>query len=217
MSSLIDFKYNMIYSCNRRTISIRINDDNSITVRCPTGTSLQTVEKFLCKNQSWIRRKIHANIAIINDFKDVIAMKKILVAGNLYDLKICACNKIEEDVVYIKSISSLKSLYVKMFGRAFMSRFKDLANRNCFNYNEVSFKSYKGRWGCCDEKNNIVFNYKLLMLSEDLQIAVIAHELCHTVHHNHSAAFHRLLDHVCPCNREYGKLLKHYAFVARLY
>lgn len=217
MSCSTDFKYSVVYSGNRRTLSIKINSDNSITVRCPVGTSVQTVEKFLREKQSWIDRQICANTAIMNDFEDVITMKKILVAGSLCDLKIGTVNKIADGVVYVKSIRSLKALYVNVFGHAFMVRFKDFAEQNCFNYNSVSFKSYRGRWGCCDGHNNIVFNYKILMLPENLQFAIIAHELCHTVHHNHSAAFHRLLDRVYVRNREHDKILKRYAFVARMY
>jgi len=38
-------------------------------------------------------------------------------------------------------------------------------------------------------------------LPEHLRDFVILHELCHTVHHNHSAAFHALLDR-CTGGRE---------------
>lgn len=208
--------YKVIRS-RRRSISVKICDDNTIVVRCPVDTPDKKIEGFLFEKRNWLRRHIEQNIVLTQTFADVIAYKKILVGGKFYNLEICNANAADSGAIKVKSLSALKKVYVSNFGEEFLQRFKYFAQANGFNYNSVSFRAYKGRWGCCDAKDNIVFNYKLLMLPLKLQDFVIAHELCHTVHRNHSAQFHRLLDKVYPSNRNDEKELKRYALIARLY
>lgn len=81
----------------------------------------------------------------------------------------------------------------------------------------VSVKSYKGRWGCCDSKNNIIFNYKLFMLPRCIQDYVIIHELCHTLCHNHSPAFWKLVSEFLPDYKAVRAELRNFDFLTALY
>ena len=71
-----------------------------------------------------------------------------------------------------------------------------LARRHGFSYGRVTIRATRSKWGCCTSQNNISLSLFLVTLPEHLQEFVVLHELCHTVHHNHSAAFHELLDRV---------------------
>ncbi|MCF2972197.1 M48 family metallopeptidase [Synechococcus sp. Nb3U1] len=53
----------------------------------------------------------------------------------------------------------------------------------------LTIRSQQTRWGSCSRKGNINLNDKLLFLPTDVVRYVLIHELCHTVHLNHSAAF----------------------------
>ncbi len=61
----------------------------------------------------------------------------------------------------------------------------------------VRISSARTRWGSCSAKNHLSLSLYLMRLPEHLRDFIILHELCHTVHHNHSAAFHTLLDRLC--------------------
>ena len=63
-----------------------------------------------------------------------------------------------------------------------------------FKYGRVSIRASRSKWGSCSGDNNISLSLFLMTLPEHLRDYVIIHELCHTVHHNHSAAFHALVD-----------------------
>ena len=71
-----------------------------------------------------------------------------------------------------------------------------LARENGFSYDRVTIRATRSKWGCCTSKNNLSLSLFLMTLPTHLQEFVVLHELCHTVHHNHSAEFHALLDKV---------------------
>ncbi|MGB3165292.1 MAG: SprT family zinc-dependent metalloprotease [Alteraurantiacibacter sp.] len=50
------------------------------------------------------------------------------------------------------------------------------------------------RWGSCSGKNCIRINWRLAMAPDDVRRSVVAHEVTHLVHFDHSPAFYRLLD-----------------------
>ncbi len=58
------------------------------------------------------------------------------------------------------------------------------------------------RWGSCSRRGTLSFCYRLVMAPPETIDAVVAHELCHLVHLNHSPRFYELLDEVCPGHRQ---------------
>ena len=71
-----------------------------------------------------------------------------------------------------------------------------LAHEYGFSYGRVTIRATRSKWGCCTSKNNLSLSLFLATLPTHLQEFVVLHELCHTVHHNHSVEFHALLDKV---------------------
>ena len=71
-----------------------------------------------------------------------------------------------------------------------------LARQYGFRYGRVTIRATRSKWGCCTSQNNLSLSLFLMTLPTHLQEFVVLHELCHTVHHNHSAEFHALLNKV---------------------
>lgn len=73
---------------------------------------------------------------------------------------------------------------------------------------QVAVRGQKTRWGSCSAKGNINLNYALLFLPPEQVRYLFVHELCHTVHLNHSPAFWRLVASHCPDYRHHDRALR---------
>lgn len=67
-----------------------------------------------------------------------------------------------------------------------------------FNFNNISVRNQKTRWGSCSKKGNLNYSYKILFLPEKIRDYIIVHELCHLGEFNHSRKFWSLLAEVLP-------------------
>ena len=91
-------------------------------------------------------------------------------------------------------------------------RLSELAREHKFQYNKVSIRNQKTRWGSCSSKDNISLNMKLLHLPDQLIDYILLHELVHTRVKNHSKDFWSELETVVPNARTVDKQLRDYQY-----
>jgi len=77
-----------------------------------------------------------------------------------------------------------------------------------FEFDRISIRSQRTRWGSCSKNGNLNFNYKLIYLSEEIMDYVIVHELCHLDQFNHSKRFWFLVSEIIPDYKELRRELK---------
>ena len=65
-------------------------------------------------------------------------------------------------------------------------------------FNRIAIKEQKTRWGSCSSKGNINFNWKLMLMPEQIQDYVVVHELAHRIQMNHSEAFWQIVESILP-------------------
>jgi hypothetical protein len=212
-------KYNYVLkrSAKRRRISVSISMDNTITVHCSMRMPISGVEKFLSDKSSWIDKHLAANDRRNLANIDYLEYRKILINGVPFQLKIGDKNSIEQNCVTVKDIDCIKPLFIKTFSESFLNEVNAVCKQTKLKANNISIKGYKSRWGCCDGKDNIIFNYKVFMLPENLRRYVIIHELCHTLHHDHSKYFWAAVKRFLPDYKNYSKQLKVYSFINNIY
>jgi predicted metal-dependent hydrolase len=83
-----------------------------------------------------------------------------------------------------------------------------LAAKHQLNLGGLLVKSQRTRWASCSADRNLALNTKLLFLAPELVRYAMIHELCHTVHMNHSNEFWRLVAVHEPSYRSLDKTLR---------
>ena len=69
-----------------------------------------------------------------------------------------------------------------------------VAKKFGFRYQICQIGQSRTAWGSCSVSGKIILSCYLMLLPEKLIEYVLIHELCHTVHPNHSAAFWTLVN-----------------------
>jgi len=90
-----------------------------------------------------------------------------------------------------------------------LPRLDAMSRRLGMAYSAMRVRRQKTRWGSCSARGTISVNAKLLFLPVELVDHLLLHELCHTVHLNHSPAYWRLVSAHEP---DFGRMedeLKH--------
>ncbi len=208
--------YTVRVSPRAKNIIIKLIPDKGIEVVLPKGVNRKDVPYFLKKRQEWIERNIRKLklkglsltppelvlpdeicfpasgktylISRVKNRKSSLSMRrnvdKLLISGSKWSQ--------EQEL-------ELLTRFVRSEARAFLvPELRKLSAELNLPFNKVFIRAQRKRWGSCSAKGNINLNMKLMFLPYRLVRYVLIHELCHTVHLNHSAKYWRLVKMVEP-------------------
>ena len=102
---------------------------------------------------------------------------------------------LDDDLLGQKSWELAESEMLRRAAKADLPvRIGRIAAETGLRYAKLSIRASRTKWGSCSGRNHISLSLFLMTLPEHLRDYVIVHELCHTVHHDHSPRFHALVD-----------------------
>ncbi|MDQ2076501.1 M48 family metallopeptidase [Marinimicrobium sp. ABcell2] len=220
-----DFSFSVRRSARRRTISIEVRDAE-VVVRSPLGVSDQVLHQFVCKKRSWVLRKLAAQRTQLARVPEYNYQSGSLMPwlGRSLQLSIqsgTAGSVMSHGDLLCVTLSSRSRLSTTEQTRALVSRWyreqalsvlsaksHALANRLGLQFREVKVRVTRSKWGHCTSAGILQYNWHIVLAPEPVVDYLVAHEVCHLRHMNHSADFWALVASVCPEYRTHRTWLK---------
>lgn len=168
-------------SSRARRINLSVKLSGEVRLSFPRGVSMERLLAFLGEQQEWVEQS-----------RKRMAERRAQNPPHTYSKE---------------EIEQLRCQAKAVLPR----RVAELAAHFGFRYGRITIRSPRTKWASCTSKGNLSLSLFLMTLPEALRDFVLLHELCHTVHHNHSERFHALLDRcVGGRERELQRALKNY-------
>ena len=223
---MFDFDFEIVRRPGRKTASISVKD-NAVIVVVPQSLSDKQVERVVRRKARWIRKKLKYNLEVRKTYrpKEYVSGEAFSYWGMHYRLKIVDGEpekvSLKNGKLYVNVpqslsgeqrdeliVSQLTEWYQEQAEKALKNKAKRYSTQIVVQPKKVGIKSYKSRWGSCSSKGEVYFNWRIIMAPQRIIDYVVAHELCHLIHHNHSKAYWKLLESVVPDYRESKEWLK---------
>ena len=163
-----------------KSLRITVNSAAAVVVHAPLTLPFSKINDFINKKAAWIRKQ--------------------------QEFFLLHAKKLDTGAVARPNYESCKNRARKLV----MERLKFLNENLGFEYNRISIKNQRSKWGSCSSAGNLNFNYRILFLPIDLVDYLIVHELCHTRQLNHSRDFWRLVYSILPDAKQRTRELKKY-------
>lgn len=206
----------------RKTSSIYIERDGSLSVLVPEKLTVQEVEAILKANEYKIY-KYQAKRELLNEKavkREPVNGQSYLYLGRNYYLQYS--NEVKNiefkgRYLYVPKGSSarLNELFKEFYrnrGKRFISpRVNKYAEMMGLHIDEISIMELKTRWASCSaKKRKVNFNWKIMMAPASIIDYLIVHELTHFNHKRHNAEFWNAVDKVLPNYQKQLAWLKDY-------
>lgn len=199
----------------RKSVSIRINKAQA-QVFAPMGVSRSFIQAFVVSKVAWIQKHLSAHqhrLAQAQENKlklhDGMSLR-ILGADYLVRLvpafqeKALACGD-SLLISHTPSLSAEQAIFIGIRSFIFAQAAEKIAHLvEHYTANlgvapkRISIKEYRSRWGSCNARKELQFNWLIALAPPQALAYVVVHELCHLIHFNHSAAFWSEVSRLMP-------------------
>ena len=217
------FDYQLIRSARRKTLGLQVKQ-GKIIVRAPSFLTDKQIRHFINEKSAWLTAKVelHKSQPTIDktSFIDGSMLwlngeqKKLIISFqtkaqvlNLEDeIKVILplryhhehSQSYAPDIMAEKVKKQLENWFKQQAVKYISTRLPELASQSLLIPKSFKVRQYKARWGSCNNRGELSFNYLLMMTPAWVVDYVIIHELCHLKHLNHSKQFWLLVAKHCP-------------------
>ncbi|MFA5040137.1 MAG: SprT family zinc-dependent metalloprotease [Bdellovibrionales bacterium] len=212
----------------KRTIAFKFVQGARLHVQAPFLATLSSIERILINRAPWIMRE-HAFRKSEDGIKQFTDGATFCYLGYPCVLNV-TCGKgalsscrlsprslrvhVSEEKLSFESLRQEVRLEIVLWmkKRAKVKLKKRLdfwAKRLGVKYKKFVMANPRQRWGSCSPDNIIRLNWRLMMAPLPILDYVVAHELCHIRHKNHSPRFWGFLAGVMPDYKARRRILRH--------
>ncbi len=194
-----------------RRLSLRVHPWGRVEVVVPRGTATSAVRRFVHEHQAWIERTRRSmglddrshHESIPSDVEFSLTGERFCVdwtgasaSGRLLGRP--AADRLSLRGPEHEVLGALRRWFLGHARQALAPRLKALSEELDLSYRRLQVRRQRTRWGSCSSTGTISLNACLLFLAPPQARYLMVHELCHTRHMNHSAAFWDLVERHQP-------------------
>ncbi len=220
-----DIDYTIARSARRRSVSIEVRA-GKVVLRAPMAVADSVLLTFLAQKADWVRRKIAEQQVSVNTVPTRSYEAGALVPFMDQELTLvigmgsaAAVKRVDNNLhVLLSSRSSqsreqqIKRLVSRWYQQQALivltQKTQQLCQRMALACTQVTIKATRSKWGHCTSAGAIQYNWQILLAPEAIVDYLVAHEVSHLRHHNHSAEFWALVASVCPDFKQQRRWLK---------
>ena len=180
---------------NSTRLSLRVSSINeSVTLTAPVNTNQDVLLKFLESKENWLKENL---LKISNKKVHVDIGRLIPIFGTKKHIKICSESsnvRIIGNSIRIPTTVSKPGLAVENFLKKLAKEeITSVANYYCgklgVSYASIKLRDTRSRWGSCSSNSNLMFSWRIIMAPRNIISYLVAHEVTHLKHFNHSREF----------------------------
>lgn len=212
-------QYTLKRSKRRRTVEIQVRPEG-VRVLAPERLARHRIDQFVTQKSEWIRQRqqeLQQRLQALEPYTGRILQDgaklqwlgqpcrlTVLPRGPQTLIDRCGdeirvvlsrrTRKTEADALQ----QQLERWYRDQADLLIRSRVRYWADRTGLQPARVIVRSYRRKWGCCNSRREVSFNWLLIMAPLWVIDYVIVHELCHLQEMNHSSRFWGLVDQHYP-------------------
>jgi predicted metal-dependent hydrolase len=222
-----DITYTVERKPRRKTASISVSPKNEVRVIVPEHLSDEQIQSIIDSKADWIRSKIKFNSEVKYQHKpkEYISGEAFTYLGRNYRLKVVvgepAPVRLENGRLYVQVpstvhpqdqieyiINELTCWYKSRGLKKLKERVSMYAKRLDLQPLKVLTKDLRSQWGSCTTRGEIAFNWKIVIAPITIIDYVVAHELCHLIHQDHSKEYWKLLGSILTDYKERKEWLR---------
>jgi predicted metal-dependent hydrolase len=210
-----DIHYQLLPGADRRTTDIVIERDGLITVRPPACMTPEQVDETVFSKRMWIYRNLAEwrDLNTTRVVREWVNGESFLYLGSSYRLSLvdeqdeplklkdgrfCLLRSVIEKDGKAGGRAAFETFYHDKGLMRLVSRVAHFAGNVGVSPGKVHLKDMGYRWASCLKNGDLHFHWKCMMAPLTVIDYVVAHELCHLRHRDHSAAFWNEVDKVLP-------------------
>ncbi len=212
------FKIDKFTRTKRRTISLIVERDGSLTVRAPLRMPQAMIEEFIQQKADWIMRtREKLSVIVTAPARQYADGEKFPFLGSAFDLKLVPSQRpsLQFDNGFTlgrNTQSDGRQYFVKWYKqRAYeviSERVREYSQKYDFAPKRVRISSAKTRWGSCSPDGTLNFTWRLVMAPLEVIDYVVVHELAHLRVRNHSDRFWKVVASIDPEYKQKRKWLR---------